>query len=173
MSTHRPAQKAAETLFIYALRDPESLEVRYIGLSVDPRERLISHLSEARSGIDSPKCRWLRTLLQRGLSPRMDILACVPREQGLRSEKGFIEGYFESSPLTNRAGLPPRGREQVGARLSKDLVAKLGHIAIDRDQTLNDLLEEALVDWYERQPERQTYGPIARKGSTSAKKDKA
>lgn len=52
-------------------------------------------------------------------------------------------------------------RKQIGARLSKDLVAKLNHVAIDRDVTLNDLIEHALVDWYKRQPEHETYGDVA------------
>jgi hypothetical protein len=51
-------------------------------------------------------------------------------------------------------------RKQVGARLSKDLVAKLGHIAIDRDVTLNDLIEGALASWYNKQPERTAYGDV-------------
>jgi hypothetical protein len=51
-------------------------------------------------------------------------------------------------------------RKQVGARLSKDLVAKLGHVAIDRDVTLNDLIENALADWYSRQPESESYGTV-------------
>jgi hypothetical protein len=59
-----------------------------------------------------------------------------------------------------RIQVPADDRKQVGARLSKDLVAKLGHVAIDRDVTLNDLIEGALASWYNRQPERESYGEI-------------
>lgn len=50
-------------------------------------------------------------------------------------------------------------RKQMGSRLPKALVVKLGKIALDRDVPLNDIIEGALVDWYNAQPEQPTYGP--------------
>lgn len=52
-------------------------------------------------------------------------------------------------------------RKQVGVRLPKELVLKLSHIALDREVTLNELVKAALIDWYERQPEKARYGAFS------------
>ena len=56
-------------------------------------------------------------------------------------------------------------RKQVGARLPKSFVANISKLAIDRDISLNDIIERVLVDWYNEQPESSTYG----KATTTAK----
>ena len=59
------------TEFIYALRDPETGLIRYIGKSVRPSERLRNHMN------DSSKCHrtnWLQSLKCKGLCPELLIL---------------------------------------------------------------------------------------------------
>lgn len=51
------------TWYIYALIDPRTREVRYIGKSVDPLRRLDCHLDDKDSSLR--KSRWLKKLGER------------------------------------------------------------------------------------------------------------
>ena len=70
------AQKGPGKIYqIYALIDPRDNAVRYVGLSIDADERLISHLHDPNANL--PKTRWVRELRQEGLSPIMQILETI------------------------------------------------------------------------------------------------
>jgi hypothetical protein len=59
------------TTFIYALIDPRSLECRYVGKANNPYERYCQHL------IDKYPCHktnWIKSLLNNGLNPILQIL---------------------------------------------------------------------------------------------------
>ena len=59
------------TTFIYALCDPRTLEVRYVGKSNDPYKRYCQHLIEKSI---TYKCRWVSELLKIGFTPILQIL---------------------------------------------------------------------------------------------------
>jgi hypothetical protein len=59
------------TTFIYALCDPRTLEVRYVGKSNNPYERYCQHLVEKGN---THKCFWISTLLKVCLNPILQIL---------------------------------------------------------------------------------------------------
>jgi hypothetical protein len=59
---------------IYALVDPRTNEVRYIGKSVNPEQRYTVHLAYARKGTQTYACRWIKGLLNEGLAPQLNIL---------------------------------------------------------------------------------------------------
>lgn len=71
----RHASRKATT--IYALRDPRDGAIRYIGKSVNPKNRLSCHCWEA-TAFDTPKARWLLALREAGLEPAFDVLEIVP-----------------------------------------------------------------------------------------------
>lgn len=48
--------------YLYVLIDPTTAKIRYIGISVNPKKRLSQHLHEAKSGVNSEKCKWIRAL---------------------------------------------------------------------------------------------------------------
>ena len=56
---------------IYALHDPDSGDIRYIGKAKNSNSRFKQHLSCKRS---TPVYEWVRNLLERGLTPRLSIL---------------------------------------------------------------------------------------------------
>lgn len=104
------------TDYIYALKDPEG-EIRYIGKSANPPARLRSHLSRARSGeTKHHAANWIRSLLNRGESPKIEIIFTVPegepwepyeirmisefRAEGhrLTNSTGGGDGFFDMSP---------------------------------------------------------------------------
>lgn len=64
----------SRTLCIYALIDPRSNDIKYIGVTSDPRQRLKSHLSEVGN---IRKRRWIRELANEGLKPSMKIIEVV------------------------------------------------------------------------------------------------
>lgn len=63
---------------IYALCDPDTEEVRYIGkTSAGIDDRMKNHLSMARRGDSAYKSRWIRTLLREGKNPEGVALELV------------------------------------------------------------------------------------------------
>jgi GIY-YIG catalytic domain len=64
-------------MFIYALCDPQSGEIRYIGKADDVAKRLKGHLRERRR--DFPLYRWIAKLRRRGGVPAVVVLEeCSP-----------------------------------------------------------------------------------------------
>ena len=59
---------------IYALRDPRTGIVRYVGKTVQSLSaRLASHISDARS-VETKNARWIRKLVPQGLRPAIEEL---------------------------------------------------------------------------------------------------
>jgi hypothetical protein len=60
---------------IYALCDPRTSEVRYIGITIKPLAlRLSRHLAESRAGFNNHRCNWIRTLLATSSVPTIVAL---------------------------------------------------------------------------------------------------
>jgi hypothetical protein len=62
--------------YIYALLDPDSKVIRYVGCSQNPQDRLYGHLREAilPSRYNPKKNNWLRSLIQQNKRPLIKIL---------------------------------------------------------------------------------------------------
>lgn len=60
-----------ERCYIYVLIDPRNQEVRYVGSSIQPEQRLKSHGAEKKS---KEKYEWVQELKQEGLLPRIHIV---------------------------------------------------------------------------------------------------
>lgn len=92
------------TVFIYALRCPESQEIRYVGKSVSPHKRLKSHISSAeRLKYNHHTSRWIRKLLSSGMRPILEILEEVAEGKCWREvERRWIASAIENGwPITN------------------------------------------------------------------------
>lgn len=81
---------------IYVLTD-ELYAVRYVGKTtrMSLGERLRKHLSDARKGIKNHRCNWLRSLVERGVTPTIKQIACVPGD-GCKEEIEWIKFYKDS-----------------------------------------------------------------------------
>lgn len=89
---------------IYGLVDPRTFQVRYIGKSVRPEERLKRHLREASYTADTPKLNWLRELASHGLQPILHTLETVSIDEWEHAEKEWIAHYRAcGAELTNVA----------------------------------------------------------------------
>jgi len=79
-----------ETTFIYVLKDPVTLEVRYVGKSNEPNKRLKSHLSKNKD-IGTHKRNWLNTLEDK---PILEIIEKVDKKNWAEREKFYINYYL-------------------------------------------------------------------------------
>jgi len=111
-----------ETTFIYALIDPRTDKIRYVGKSNNPQKRLCSHLSKT---IDTPKGRWITELKELSLQPIMEILEEVAADDWSDKEKQWIRKLTtEGCNLTNRnpGGQGPYcHREEIKKQISRTM----------------------------------------------------
>lgn len=54
--------------FIYTLKDPITDEIRYVGKSDDPKNRLVEHLKKSKYN-KTHKNNWIISLLDKDLKP--------------------------------------------------------------------------------------------------------
>ena len=86
---------------IYALSDPETGEIRYIGKANDPRARLKSHIRDSRRR-NTPVYCWIRKLQEGGQAPSMAVIEWAV--DWVEAEKRHIAAYrAEGARLLNLA----------------------------------------------------------------------
>ena len=90
-----------QTTFIYALTDPDTKEIRYIGKSDEPNDiRLSCHIFEATQKIENDKLKsktykskWIRSLIKVGKLPLVEILDEIDFSEWEFWEKYYISLY--------------------------------------------------------------------------------
>src|SRR5690242_2440771 len=90
---------------IYGLVDPNTSQVRYIGLSSTGFKRPLSHCRPS-SVDDTRRGRWLRTLFRQGVKPIIQVLHVAPNKGDLPVlERHWIAlGRSLGWQLTNHTG---------------------------------------------------------------------
>lgn len=105
--------------YIYGLFDPRTGELRYIGKSDRPAERLANQMNERSP---THRCHWLQELRRLGLKPEQQILDALPEGTDWQSvERAYIRGGRNVAVnLTNGTdggdgviGLSPEARERI------------------------------------------------------------
>lgn len=124
-------------VFIYGLVDPLTDEIRYIGKTVRPKERLQNHMNEKSN---CHRSHWLQSLKAQGLRPSMvlieEVCGAWPWQE---SERHWIAyGRRHGWPLTNNTSggdgvpdLPIETRRKMastwlGRKHSDETKAKIG-----------------------------------------------
>jgi hypothetical protein len=102
MSAIEPiAKKDAPTTFIYALVDPRTREIRYIGKTDKPAARLGLHIRTSASE-NTYRARWIRSLVAKGLRPILQIIDKVCVHDWQAAEAAYIIFFREEGcDLTN------------------------------------------------------------------------
>lgn len=89
------------TTFIYALKDPKTNEIRYIGKANNPYKRYQNHINKCRDK-NTHKRNWINKLKDENLKPILEILEEVPVNNWSDYEKKYIKKYInEGCNLVN------------------------------------------------------------------------
>lgn len=115
------------TRFIYALADPRSGSVRYIGVTVDKATRMYGHVSSVLSGnSQTPRAKWIRELIDLGLRPVMTIIESVYGKEWRSREKFWIAHYRKLGDILNvSAGGDGGGNLIHGRKFSEETRARM------------------------------------------------
>ncbi len=105
--------------FIYALKDPASLEVRYIGKANNPKSRYSRHINDAKN---KPKCHrlcWIKGLLDNNKAPILEILEeCDELIWGER-ENFWISKFDNLTNMIDGGKFCPMSNPEIVERMKK------------------------------------------------------
>ena len=89
-------------VYIYGLVDPETYVVRYVGKTINLYERYYNHLQELNDikKKNYHSKNWIRTLLKRGIIPKVIILEMCTVENWQEKERFWIS-FYKDNNLTN------------------------------------------------------------------------
>jgi hypothetical protein len=83
-----------DTRYIYALVDPRTGFIRYIGKAKDTKRRYAGHLIPSQLESHSHhRANWLKELLRLGLKPIMEVLETVPTAEWEVAEREWIARF--------------------------------------------------------------------------------
>ena len=83
----------SQKIYIYALSDPFTGHVRYIGKSNNIDRRVRRHLKDGRDGKTDHKSRWVAKVLREGSFPVVDVLEVCERSEWKDREQYYIWAY--------------------------------------------------------------------------------
>jgi len=133
---------------VYGLVDPRTDEIRYVGKSCSGLSRVKRHIRPYDLANDKTwKGRWLKRLLESGLSPKAVILEEFVSDQFLSDAERYwiAQGRGLAWPLTN---LTEGGEGLSGYRVSEDTRQKMSERARTRSaQTREKLRQAAKERW--------------------------
>lgn len=117
-----------KTTFIYALCEPGTRTIRYIGKADRPEKRLSQHLSDAKyKRTRTHTMNWLCKLISRNQKPELIILREVDFEMWEVAEERYIRlARGLGMPLTNSAGGGEGNTNPSPESLKKMSVAQSG-----------------------------------------------
>ena len=91
--------------FIYALLDPNTLQVRYIGKSNNPKMRMYRHVYDAiHDKSRTHKNNWVRSLVHKKQRPIMQVIECCDMAVWQEREKYYIAFYGKANLLNVKDG---------------------------------------------------------------------
>jgi len=95
---------------IYVLKDPQTDEPQYIGRSVQPAVRYRQHIYLAnKPGKKDTKTSWVKSILDKGLKPKLEIIDECNAENAQKTEEYWINEYLKRGPLKNQRDFVKNG----------------------------------------------------------------
>ena len=86
-------------VYIYALKDPLTKEIRYVGKTVNMKNRLRNHIYKAKKG-KTHRDNWIKKLLSQNLLPEKVLIVVCCEFNWAEKERYWISQYDN---LTNHA----------------------------------------------------------------------
>ncbi len=91
-------------IYIYVLIDPRNLEIRYVGKTNNPSERMRAHISpHIYMRNNNAKCIWTEELKAINLKPIMQVLTTCKDEESELYEYRYYKLFKEECRLLNSA----------------------------------------------------------------------
>jgi len=104
--------------YIYSLCDPITEEIRYIGKTINPSQRLSRHIKDGYKKSSHKEC-WIYSLLQKGLNPKMNIIEECFGDSWIEREKYYI------SKIPNLTNHTEGGDSPAGHKFSEETKRKM------------------------------------------------
>lgn len=139
--------------YIYALSDPRTNEIRYIGKAENPQYRLTNHLADARRGQRTHKANWFRELLSLGLSPDLSYICVTHDDNWGAVEQEWIDRAKQLGwPLTNLAAGGRGGAAHKGRKMSEATLEKMRKASTGRKQSPESIAKTAAANRGRKRP---------------------
>lgn len=138
---HRPQDNAPK---VYGLKDPQDGKYRYVGQSVDPVNRLKTHISRGMLVGNLSMQIWLDDLTRAGREPTMDIFAVCNFGNVNESERHWIRKLIEEDhPILNLAEGGTNHRGPSGFRCArKRNWIEIGYLLKTTRETATQAIDE-------------------------------
>lgn len=85
-------EKLPKPIYVYVLTDPRTGDVRYVGVTDNPKKRLQGHIRDVKRE-KTHKANWIKSLLRDGLNPIMTLIDETDNENWQQCEIGWIAHY--------------------------------------------------------------------------------
>ncbi|KKM09935.1 hypothetical protein LCGC14_1722350 [marine sediment metagenome] len=129
-------------LFIYALKDPRTDEVMYIGCSNNPKKRLASHLCKSHlTHRTSKRVVWIKELLFLALKPVLQVLEEVSETNAKDREVYWMKHFKHINPDLTNIDLHNCNNRQYGDRLLKKYQPR-PRVDLEKELTVSNLMEK-------------------------------
>jgi AP2 domain len=121
------------TTFIYALVDPITNFVRYVGKANNPKRRHFLHINPSSLRPNTRKNNWIKSLLAVGKKPELIFLEEIKESVWQEAERRWIyyyrniSGYPELTNGTSGGDGAERGHKKTPDTLKKLSISGLGH----------------------------------------------
>jgi hypothetical protein len=90
-----------EIAYIYGLVDPRNNKIRYIGKTIDPKNRLSGHITESKDiSVINYRIKWIRKLISLDIKPKIVYLKVCSILEFVKYETEYIKIY-SNNRLTN------------------------------------------------------------------------
>lgn len=122
-----------KTVFIYALKDPDTGQIRYVGKSANPEKRLRVHLCDTRN---NHRTSWINNLKLANLTPVLVIIDEVPESEWPQLECAYLQYFRECGfDLANHTDGGDAGPSRAGTVHSELSCQKMSESRIGRKKS--------------------------------------